>query len=222
MLPPILRHVVFLLVFVGAIVGFLASPEPKVFNFIHDIGLGIALSGSFYLLVVELPECRRRIRLRHNLQQQYDTFRLRCIEQFLMVNAEWTKHFSKPQELEELLFKKEFYRYFCTLYEGDYQDRWQVVMKTMRNKEASNLETYVFNELYILRENILYVLNNVDIHDQEVFAFLQNLSHILLSIKDDIGSRPDFQPLLFQMFTGWNRITGVRERDIIQSMIERI
>ena len=222
MLPSILRFAVLLFVFAGAVVGFVASPEPKTFNVFHDIGLGIALSGSFYLFVVELPEWRRRIRLRHNLQQQYDNFRLRCIKRFLMVNPQWAKHFRNPQELEQLLIKREFFRYFCDLYEGDTENRWQVVVDTMRNRKTSNLETYVLSELYLLRENILFVINNVDISDQEVFTFLRNLSHALLSLKDDVGSRPDYQLLLFEMFTGWNPITGVRDRDIIQSMIERI
>ena len=101
----------------------------------------------------------------------------------------------------------------------------------MERLEDDNYGTHkdILHELEVLREEITYVLNNIDIHDDELWKQLHHLSHVLLRLKD-IDPRPDYrnadmwrlESILFQMFTGWNFTSGFEERDIIESVIKRI
>ncbi|MGH8564965.1 MAG: hypothetical protein ACREXW_13130 [Gammaproteobacteria bacterium] len=84
-------------------------------------------------------------------------------------------------------------------------------------------ETYGILE--VLREELLYVLNTIDVHDEEVFAFLKRLAQIIYRMRDIETEYDDIKQIggfLWELFAGWSVIDGYRDKDIVQSMIERI
>ena len=178
---------------VALISGFFSAPEPEAKNVLHTVSMGFVVSTLFYFIVVWVPGCRQKRRLRRHLQKQYDAFRLECIHHFLIANVSSQQHYPTRQEKEELLQKKEFYRFFRTVkLNEDGKTRWDVVLDNLHDDETSGLLKDILLELDILRENIIYVLNHVDIHNDEVFEFLQQFSHIILCIKD-VDPRPDYR-----------------------------
>ena len=214
---------------VALIAGFFNAPEPEAKNVLHTVSMGFVVSVIFYFIVVWVPRCRQKRRLRHHLQKQYDAFRLRCIHEFLIANGSSQRHYPGRRQRRALLQKNEFCRFFRTVQiNDDGQTRWDVVMETLDDDTYGTLKD-ILHELEILRENIIYALNHIDIHDDEVFEFLQHLSHVILCVKD-VDPRPDYrnadmrrlEGTLFTIFTGWSITTGFQKEDIIQSMIERI
>ena len=77
----------------------------------------------------------------------------------------------------------------------------------------------------IFREEIQFFLNNVDIPSEKPFEFLTRLSTAIYSMQDktlDYDDTKSFGGFLWQIFAGFDLISGYRERDIIQEMIDAI
>jgi hypothetical protein len=121
-----------------------------------------------------------------------------------------------------LLDQAEFRRYFG-IHVTDNQTRWHGVLNSL-NQNAYLLRD-ILHELEILREELLYVLSSIDVHDEEVFDFLKRLSHAILRLKDVEPEYDDIKYIggfLYEIFAGWSFIEGYRKEDIVLSMIERI
>ena len=201
----------------AAIFAVMTASEPRMRNVSHEFFLGFVVSVIFYFIVVWFPAQQRRARIHRNFQKHYDSFKLSCISIFLIYSKSQSY---KPEAM--LLDREEFRRYFSIYERGD-QNRWHMVANAL-SKNTYPLRD-ILNELEILREEILYVLNNIDVHDEEVFKFLKRFSHAIFKIKhvdpeyDDIKSLCGF---LWEIFTGWSFIEGYRKEDIVQSNIEKI
>ena len=91
---------------------------------IHDIAVGIIVSLFIYWLVVSLPECQKRKRVRRNLQLQYESFKEGCVTVFL--NA-----LGQPCDsalIERLKDKGQFKHFFREPFSLE-QTRWDAVAK---------------------------------------------------------------------------------------------
>jgi hypothetical protein len=78
-----------------------------------------------------------------------------------------------------------------------------------------------------LRDEITFVLNNTDIPKDEPFDFLKRLSAAMYSMKSvTVDSDSDeIKPVarfLWEIFAGWDWLTGYRKEDIIKKMIDEI
>ena len=79
-----------------------------------------------------------------------------------------------------------------------------------------------------LRDEITFVLNNVDIYDEQAFEFLKELSVIVVemrALKADDKSVPKLCRFLWWMFTGWSFVVGgkiERKPDFVKDMFEAI
>jgi hypothetical protein len=77
----------------------------------------------------------------------------------------------------------------------------------------------------ILRDEVTFALNNIDITDEQPFAFLKRLSHALFSMRNTTlgyDETKSFAGFLWSVFAGWDAVSGYRERDIIGDMIAAI
>jgi hypothetical protein len=121
-----------------------------------------------------------------------------------------------------LLDQGEFRRYFG-IHVTDDQTRWHAVLNSL-NQNAYLLRD-ILHELEVLREELLYVLSSIDVHDEEVFGFLKRLSHAIFRLRDVEPEYDDIKYIggfLYEIFAGWSFIEGYRKEDIVLSMIERI
>src|SRR5262249_16128614 len=100
-------------------------------------------------------------------------------------------------------------------------DRW--------NAFENKLNEYYLKELIkrmeLFRDEITFVLNNVDIPGDEPFKFLKRLSAAIYSLQDTTLGYDQTEPIslfLWDVFAGWDRITGFRKDDIVKKMIDAI
>jgi len=202
----------------AAIFAVMTASEPRMRNVSHAFFLGYVVSVIFYFIVVWLPAQQRRARIKRNLQKHYNDFKLSCISIFLIHSK------SQDYEPQEMLFDQEEFRRYFKLNVTPDQTRWEAVTNVLTNGKSYPLNDILI-ELEILRDELGYVLTNIDVHDEEAFTFLKRLSHEIFRIKhlepgyDDIISLCGF---IWEMFTGWSFIEGYRNEDIIQAMINRI
>jgi hypothetical protein len=69
------------------------------------------------------------------------------------------------------------------------------------------------------------LLASTDIPDDEAFEFLKRLSAAIRSLRDTTLGYDETKPFarfLWEVFAGWDWITGYRKADIIKQMIESI
>jgi hypothetical protein len=183
---------------------------------LYDLAVGYVVSYVFYLLVVRLPDFERRRRLKRSLERHYRGFRVACIEIFLLVaNGSYSEDLPKT-----LLDQKKFREYFKEPV-GNRQDRWD---SFLNNLQDHYLRELIVN-LEIFRDEITFVLNNVDIQDARPFEFLKGLSATIFAMRnttldyDDIKS---FSCFLWGVFSGFDWVTGYPKSDVIKDMIHAI
>jgi hypothetical protein len=182
----------------------------------YDLAAGALVSLIFYVLIVRIPDYHRRQRYKKSFAHQYNNFREDCISLMLGV-ADGTYEWGKQREL---LDQKKFREYF---------DEWVTRDQTRWHRFLNNLDEYNLKEIVkrmeIFRGEIAFILNNVDISSDKPFGFLKRLSTAIYSMQDKTLGYDDTKSLgnfLWSLFAGFDFITGYRERDIIQDMIDAI
>lgn len=196
--------------------GIVTAPSPTYFSVIHTLCIGFVVSSIFYLLVIFIPARQRRSLIRRSLDKQYRYFKLSCISTFLIASNSQEYH---PHEM--LLNQEEFRRYFSNVTEE--QIRWDAVATSLQENEY--LLRDIIYEFDMLNTEIVFVRNNIDIHDEEVFGFLNNVSQIIYQLKYTQRDYDDIKSLcrrLWEIFSGSDFIKGYQKNDILQLMINRI
>lgn len=193
-------------------------PNAKAWNKIfYDLAAGALITLLFYLLVVRLPDCQRRQRLKSSLERHYKVFREDCIQ--IMVGVADGDYFADfPKTFME---QDKFRNYFEeTVASGD---------RSRFDEFQNNLDEYNLRELLtrmeIFRDEVTFVLNNTDIPKDEPFEVLKRLSAAIYSMKDVTLGYDESKLLvrfLWDVFAGWDAIAGYRKEDIVKKMIDAI
>lgn len=187
-------------------------------NLLYEIGLGAAISIAFYWLLVKIPEHAKRARLRKHLLASYRSFRKDATFQFLSASGEQSIRLDRLSELET---QSAFREYFQTPSVKLHGDRWHDV--------ANGLEEHHRRELFLitsmLRDDVVYVLNNTEIDDQQSFDFLHRLTKAIAS-HDPRNADYDEDKALLRFFwtlmAGWHPVKGYEEEDPIERLMRRI
>lgn len=195
------------------------SPNPVFWNnVIYELGLAAAVSVFFYWLLVKLPESTKRKRLKAYLLASYEAFRKDAIFQFLFASGQLSVD---PDLVEELHSQTSFREYFEQPSARVQGDRWHDV--------ANGIEAHHRRELFvimsILRDDILYVLNNTDVTDKEAFLVLHRLTKAIAAHDPRLEDHDDDKMLLhlfWQIMAGWNPVKGYEAEDMIDRIIRRI
>ncbi|MEQ1674140.1 MAG: hypothetical protein ABL865_03770 [Candidatus Nitrotoga sp.] len=198
-------------------VGVATTPDKNYIPFVNALSVGFVISVAFYFIVVYSPESQKRSRIYRSMERQYQFFKKSCIGTFLILSSS-----QEYQHREMLLDQEEFRRYFKNN-NANNENRWDAVASGIQNNEYYLNE--ILYELRVLNDEIKFVRSNIDIHDEEVFKFLNNLSqiiHRMESTKPEYDDIKSFCRFLWEIFTGWSIIDGYRKTDIIADMIGRI
>ena len=143
-------------------------------------------------------------------------FKEDCIVTMLMVTDgtfSWGFH-------EELLDQNKFRDYFKENVMPD-QDRWD----SFHNKLNEYFLRELLTHMEVFRTEISFVLAAIDIKSDKPFELLKRLSSIIIRMKDislDYESKKSLGKLLWEVFAGFNIVSGYRERDVVEEMIEAI
>jgi hypothetical protein len=183
----------------------------------YDLSVGFIVSAIFYWIVVYLPESNRKEIIHSGLKEQYDNFRRSCISNFLILSSSQ----SYPHR-DALLDQEEFRRYFKNNNDNG-ENRWDAVANGLQANDYYLRE--IVYELRMLNEEIRFARSTLNIKDIEVYEFLGRLSRAIVRMEsttqdyDDIKS---FCRFLWEIFTGWNWVSGYSKTDVIQEMLGRV
>jgi hypothetical protein len=193
-----------------------AIANAKAWNkIVYDLAVGALVSVLLYFLVVRVPEYQKRQRIKRSLTKQYRNFREDCIAIMLMVSDGtfvWGFH-------EELIDQAKFRKYFEEKVSPS-QDRWDAFQNKL---DQYNLEGLI-TKIEILRDEITFALNNVEI-SEEPFVFLKRLSNTLFSMRYTTLGYDETKRLagfLWSVFAGWDNVYGYLGRDNISDTIAAI
>jgi len=187
-------------------------------SIIFNLSIGYIVSIIFYVLIVWLPENRRKRVIKNNLKIQYQYFKEDTINILLSICPDSSFEGDLSSELMDMVAFRRFFNERVT----HNQTRWHVVKNGLNDFRLRELQLII----EIFKDEVGFVLNNVAIEDKAIFSFFKNLRHLAYKLKnttdepDDIKSLMDF---ISQVFTGWSVIDGCcRENDIIEVMIKKI
>ncbi len=176
---------------------------------IFNLSIGFLVSVIFYLLVVWFPNRQRRNLIKRNFEEQYKMFKRDTIKIFLSI-LELTYDHDLPSKLSDV---EEFRDYF--------KNKWGGVLNGLDEYELKHLLV----TLEIFRNEVAYVLNNVNINDPEVFALLKRLSQAVYSLKNSSfkdDEIKEFDHFVWQLFGGFSIAEGCKDHDIVKIMIKKI
>jgi hypothetical protein len=119
-----------------------------------------------------------------------------------------------------LVDQKKFREYFKQKISPD-QDRWDAVHNKMTEHHLDELLTH----LEILRAEISFSMAAIEIDDKRALEFLKRLSATLIRMRNttlDYDSMKSLGGFLWEIFAGFNPVTGYQERDFFDDMIQAI
>lgn len=190
----------------------------ELMNFFYAISISIIAASIFYVFNIYLPERKRKDIIRHNFKEEYIYFKKYSIAIFLSMLGE-----SSNAKIEEKLCDlNEFKKYFkekC----GTGQERWYKVWGELNRNTLKNLLV----GLDILRDEVFFMLNNIEINDEKVLSLFKLLSQSVYryrakGINMDYEEKKALLRFLWQLFSGWSFVDGYRKDDIVMLMIEKI
>lgn len=185
-------------------------------DIIFNLCVGIFSSVLMFFLVVRLPEFWKRRRLRRNLERSYNSFKEQSIQLFLgCIQTSYGL-----DQREELKDQNRFRVFFKEPYKAG-QDKWDGVANALDEQKIKMLVV----ELEILMNEFQYTLSNIDIADDEAFAFFKRISQVIFRSKNWTADYDDVKSILGMMWslhTGWSPIDGYTGKDIVADMIAAI
>jgi hypothetical protein len=187
-------------------------------SLIYEFGLGSVVSVIFYWLLVKLPDHAKKRRLRNHLTKGYHAFRREAVLTLLFASGEPSVDYDLVDELTPQSAFRNYFKQNSVKVNGD---KWHDVQNNIKDHQIRDL----FTALTILRDDILYVLNNTEIADQSSFDFLQRLSKAIFSHDPASVDYDDGKALfgfLWSLMSGWNAVKGYQPEDPIYRIIRRI
>jgi len=182
----------------------------------YDLGIGSMTSLFFYWLVVRLPENVKRRRIRNSFARHFREFKEDAIATMLMVtDGTYTYGFH-----QELVDQKRFREYFQQQV-GQGQDRWD----SLHNKMTEYALDELLTQLEVLRAEIMFTMAAIDIEDEKVLEFMKRLSATIMKMRRttlDYDSMKSFGNFMYEIFGGFNLVSGYQTRDFFEDMIREI
>jgi len=183
---------------------------------VFNLSCGMLISIWFYFLVVWLPEKKNKARVKSHFISQYTEFKRHLIMH--IVNA--CREPYKADLLSSLMEPQVFKDYFKEKITAD-QERWHVFL----NKVDIGLLVDILNEFEAFKEATSYLLANVQVDDDEVFAFLHRINSISITLKGvsvEDDSLKQLSQLLWEILAGFSWVDGYRDYDYFDSMFHKI
>lgn len=180
---------------------------------LFDLALGVLISLLLYVLVVRIPEFRKRKRHRAHLLRKYSDLKEECIMNFLFA-CNGTASLDLVKELKD---REKFKAYFSEKLAPD-QERWHEVLNGMN----SRLMRSICDAIAAFRREVEYSLSAVDVDEDRSLAMLRQLTGALHAAEkwtDDYDDVKAMSKFMWSQHTGWDIISGYTDRDAVEDLI---
>lgn len=182
---------------------------------VFSLSVGVLVSIFFWLIVVYIPERKRRHILRNNLARYYQHFKEDTIQ--ILLSASGVHDSKKAKDLCD-------YKMFKQFFSQNGNQRWYAALNGIQGNEGFLNDLLI--EIELLVNEVAYILNNVNIDDEKVHSFFKRLSVNVYKLKNSSVYTADHVKYLGGFLWGilahWSFIEGQREEDAIQIMIDKI
>lgn len=192
----------------------------EIMDFIYGICLSIISAFIFYIFQVYLPNKKRRNIIKKHLSKSYLYFKEKTIENFLIA--------INRQDIDtDILLTFEWFNQFFSEKISDTQTNWHNLI----NKYEDNPSIFkeLIYDLSSLEKEISFILDNLEIIDEELFCFMKVFKERIDWFKDlwDDKERYEFYyknfwGFLWSIYSWWDIVSWQRETDIIEDMIDKI
>jgi len=184
-----------------------------------DIVVGFLITCFCYLLFSYIPEKRKKQKHKNYLNGKFLAFKKDMI--FTLLEAASLNN--NLNEVEKLLKIQEFRNFFS----DKNNKNWDAVINGLCKDEKKHLINDIILLLEFFEQDLQYLLNNVDIKDNDVFSLTLNLKRTIFQYYrkrvnleyDDLKSLMGF---IYSIFSGWSFISGYSEKDVIEETINKI
>ncbi|WP_276913104.1 hypothetical protein [Hyphomonas atlantica] len=193
------------------------SKHPSFWNSLfYSLASGGVLSILFYWLLVALPRYKKRARMKRIFADQYRSFKLQCIDIFLVLSRSPSDHETASRMLNPVEF-----RTFFNEDTGDNQSRWHRFLNGLNSYYLDALA----RKMEHLRDEFRIFLLAVEADDPELVGLLKRFSeatsyHVTRS--DDYDEVKSLSGYFWELFAGWSFAMGYRDDDMILDAISRI
>ncbi|TXD97928.1 hypothetical protein ES754_02935 [Psychrobacter frigidicola] len=193
------------------------------FNFgntmIFTLSSGMLVSIWFYFLVVYLPQNQKKKRVKANFLSQYIEFRRQLILHIL--NTYNKGNISESYVDTDLLIDSDKFKAYFKEYVTESQNRWHVFLNNLDEEALAE----ILIEFEAFKEAVSYLLNNVEIENNNIFSFLHNFNAISISLKntklyDDRDKQ--FARLLWEILASFSFMGGYQENNHFEKMFKKI
>jgi hypothetical protein len=181
-----------------------------------SLATSYAVSVIFYLMIVWVPTRSRKARIKRSAIAHYKEFKIEVMGLLLHAAKEgWTS-----EDRERLVDPGAFTEYFTADETGSGM-RWYEVLNGLDDYYVSEIAL----RLDMLRSEIQFVLDSIEIEDEELFLFMKRLSRIsqIMSKKssdyDDVKTWGRF---LWGIYANWDAVVGHLNGDQNLKMFERL
>ncbi len=163
----------------------------------NGIAQDVLITMLFFYLFVYIPERRKIDRIKKNLQRVFKDFKLHLLR--IILHAGNIEYAGK---LERLLPMTEFKKFFD-------DKKWTEIAQGL--SDNPRMVDAIQDNIRLLREEVLFALNNADIANDEVYYFFKRSSENLDQLPTLDHSSSDVQILMnfmWTVFTGFDWMHG--------------
>jgi hypothetical protein len=184
---------------------------------VFNLAIGYLVSLFFWLIVVHLPERKRRAMLRNKLDRTYKYFKEDIVQTLLWaLNAPYESAQIEQLATDHIAFKNFF--------GNDNKSIWGAALNGMQDSEERLREVYFAMESLSLE--VTYVLSSLPIQDENAHTFLKHLNETIRRLKHYDTAEYDrvkyIGSFLWGIFARWDILSGQMQDDPLQATINRL
>lgn len=206
---------------------------------ISSLSSGYLVSWIFYIVVVYIPEKRRRNLIKKNLKESFYIFKEEVINQFLFalygcLDASTIKDhnlldihsFNKffDYKVKKNCPKSEDERLSDGEWLSDHSSRWYALLNKIKPEHFKEIK----KEIEIFNKTLISSAQSVNVTNSFIFSVIINLSRELYRLKhlepenNHYDDEKSFMRSISEMFSGWDFIEGQKSYDPIIFLIKEM
>ena len=238
-----LNKIIFIIYFIAVLSSFLIAlyclfklKSPVILSLLS----GYLVSLIFYVVVVYVPEKRRRYLIKKNLKESFYIFKERVIQQFLLaLYGYFNSTIIKDHNLLNIHSFNKFFDYKVNkncpksedeiLSNGSFLSEYDSRCYALLNKIKSEHFKEIKKEIEIFNEIFISSTQNFNIKNSYIISVITNLRREFYRLQylkpendDYYYDEKSFMDSLLGMFSGWDLIEGQKEYDPIIFLIKEM